>query len=1111
MFYFLINIFQTHGTGTKVGDPTEVEGISRVFQHHTGRPTLIGSIKPSLGHSEGASGLSSIIKIVLALEHRLIPATIGIKSINRNIRSNDWNIQVAADNRAWPESLVPRASVNSFGFGGANGHVVLEAADAHILSAEDNAFSSGYQCGEQIRDEVYLLVLSARTEHSLARMAEGIARYVDSRQKVIDLESLAYTLNYRRSRLQTRGFWLASSSSLQDDLTRSNLVLSSDSSSSSHPFAFVYTGQGSQWPGMGMELMSRYPVFKNSIQYLDTCLQELHPEVSPSWSLEVLLLARVKQNDIHGADKAQSVCTAVQIALTDLLASLNVRPKSVVGHSSGEIGAAYATGILTARQAIMLAFYRGLAVSKQSHVGAMLAIGLDHRSSQSIVEELGLQEQIGVACINSPEHCTLSGDAEAIDKLLNGLQKRKIFARKLETNRIAYHSRHMAPTGSLYQDMLDTAWCQSSRPASDLARSYLPNHEKSTTRMISTVTGTEVTPVQVMSPDYWRKNLESPVLFEDAIRVLLESEQYHFIEIGPHSSLELPIKQICATIGNAQDQALYNSVLIRGKNATLTTLRLLGTLFVHGHDQVLLGDPKMGSPSSITETPKLIIDLPNYPWDYNESSLWYEPRYATEFRNRRYPRHDLLGSRIPTNDGLTATWRNKLDVNETDWIRDHCLGPSIVYPAAAYLAMAIEGICQVKGLQLHECPGIDMRNFNLIKALDFDREQQSSREVFTEMSKHQISSSSSSGRWWQFKVSSFSPDGTDPTTHANGLVSLSQEGDTNIGRLVCLARNGMEQQATRVWYQKFKEEGLNWGTRFAVLQEIFCDRHRLARQASSTTQLLQGGEIGSKKRKQYIVHPISIDAMLQTAFVATTGGWVSSLRCTVPVSMQSVHISAPTMLDMDTCKPWSIDAVSEKAGFGTVNIDAELYNQFDQVLVRMKNVRCIAYQGKVQNDGSQQRNPLARVGWKPDITTFVPRHNDSFSRYLDWFAGNCHNHQVHVEAKVKRLAGALDLIAHKWPNLRMLELGGSQKTTTFFMTILRADSSLRRFDSYHNGSIDREEGFRVSDATPNPITHESRLERPSDDTKYQLVISLSVRSNSKQILREFCNCILIPS
>lgn len=244
---------------------------------------------------------------------------------------------------------------------------------------------------------------------------------------------------------------------------------------------------------MGMELMSRYPVFRNSIKHLDTCLQELSSKVSPSWSLEALLLVPTERKDIHVAAKAQPICTAVQIALTDLLFSLNVHPKSVIGHSSGEIGAAYAAGLLTAREAIILAFYRGLAVSEQSHVGAMLAIGLNHSSSQNIVKGLGLQEQISVACINSPEHCTLSGDVEAIDKLLDSLQKRNIFARKLEIGGVAYHSRHMAPAGSFYQDMLDTAWRSPSRESNGIAGSCVSSHETSTIRMISTVTGTTVT------------------------------------------------------------------------------------------------------------------------------------------------------------------------------------------------------------------------------------------------------------------------------------------------------------------------------------------------------------------------------------------------------------------------------------------------------------------------------------------------------------------------------------------------------------------------------------------------------------------------------------------
>lgn len=1064
----------------------------------TGRPILIGGIKPNIGHSEGASGLSSIIKVVLSLEKGVIPATIGVNKINSTIKTDDWKVKITTAHSQWPQSLIHRAGVNSFGFGGANSHAILEAATTHIpLQYGEDPLLNIHNSYEQeyAGNRLVLLIFSARTDHSLSRLVDDLAEYASKCNELLELRDLAYTLGCRRSRLATRGYLLASQSSLHYDLNPSKLSSKSGGFSAKLPFAFVYTGQGAQWSGMGSQLIHQYDVFRSSIRFLDSCLQNLGSGVSPSWSLEATLVTSGEASDIHLAEKSQPVCTAVQIALTDLLHAWGILPQIVVGHSSGEIGAAYAAGHLTSRQAIMAAFYRGLAVSRCQSVGGMVVTGLGQSKAQEIITELASQENVRIACINSPESCTISGDELVMDKLCKILQKREIFARKLNTNGKAYHSHHMKAIGPWYQSMLENFWHTQSGSANSLTNGTFSGCKLPSVRMISTVTGDTAIPAQVSSPVYWRQNLESPVRFEDAVRVILEGENHHFIEVGPHSSLELPIKQTATRLNKAQDQYLYSSMLVRGKDATVTALDLVGTLFLHGHDELPYEKMIVDVPKSKFKDPNLLLDLPTYPWDYTAPSLLHEPRSVTEFRNRRYPRHDLLGSQVPGGNKLTTTWRNNLDINELIWLRDHCLGPSIVFPAAAYLAMAVEAMCQVSGFQLHECPGIDLRNFNFLKALDFHPEQRPRVEIFTEMRQSWVSSTAVSNRWWHFSVISLTSGGAHPTIHANGLVSLSEESQALIYRQIQLKTGSMEQQATRVWYDKFTREGLNWGPHFAVMEEIFCDRARQSHQACATTHLLRGGNSGPRGQLQYFVHPITIDAMLQTAFVATTGGWVKNLRATVPVTMDSVHFSPLAMLDMNMCKKWFIDSVSERIGFGTVKISAELYNPSGQVLVRMSNVRCIAYQGSIQNDTPEQRNPLARVAWKPDITAFSAGANDDFSRYLDWFAESCNARGIRANETVKRLAGGLDLVVHKRPYHRILELDSQPETTALFLDVLCADSPLRRFSCYFKGSVSANGGLLVSEVCPGESDYgeASRIgETMSKDKRFDLVIFSAV-------------------
>ena len=1070
----------------------------------TGRPTLIGGIKPNLGHSEGASGISSIIKVVLSQEQGIIPATIGVNKINATIKTDEWNIEIATAHSQWPQSLIHRASINSFGFGGANSHAILEAATAHIplQQGHDPLLSShSISAQEHASNRLILVPFSARTEHSLSRSLNDLAVYISQRNETVKLRDLAYTLSCRRSRLNARGYLLASQSSLRNDLDLSRLSRKGAGFSAKLPFAFTYTGQGAQWAGMGSQLFDQHAVFRNSIKYLDSCLQSLSNDVSPSWSLEATFVAPMEANDIHLPEKSQSVCTALQIALTDLLHEWGVLPQIVIGHSSGEIGAAYAAGHLTARQAIMVAYCRGLAVSRSGSVGGMVVVGLNQSKAKEIITDLALEQTCSIACINSPESCTISGDEGVVNELHDVLQKRQIFARKLKTNGMAYHSYHMKAHGSWYQTMLESVWHAPSGSTDGFTNGTFSGCKPSSIRMISTVTGATAIPAQVSSPVYWRQNLESPVRFEDAVRVVLEGEKYHFIEIGPHSSLELPIKQTATVLDKVEDHYLYSALLIRNKDAAVTALTLVGDLFLHGHDELSFENMIADSPKSKLQNPKLLVDLPTYPWDYTAPSHWHEPRSVTEFRNRRYPRHDLLGSQIPGGNKLTPTWRNNLDINEVSWLRDHCLGPSIVFPAAAYLAMAVEAMCQVSELQLYECPGVDIRNFNFVKALDFHPEQRPRIEIFTEMRQLWVSSTAVSNRWWQFNVISLTSTDANPTVHANGLVSLSKESLALTRRQIRLRSGDMEQQATRVWYNKFTKEGLSWGPQFAVMEEVFCDRARQAHQACATTHLLRGDNSGPKGQLQYIAHPITIDAMLQTAFVATTGGWVRNLRATVPVAMDSVHISAPAMLDMDTCKNWFIDSVSETVGFGTVKINAELYNSSDQVLIRMNNVRCIAYQGSIQPESTEQRNPMVRVAWKPDVTALAAGTNGYFSRYLDWFSESCKARGLIANEGLKRLAGTLDLVVHKTPTLRILELGGEPETTALFMNVLRVESPLRRFSDYFKGSLSADGRPLVSEVHQGKVNHEAKktAETMSKDKKFDVVIISGVNDIKKTI------------
>ena len=1009
-------------------------------------------------------------------------------------------MQIVRKNQAWPDSSAHRAGVNSFGFGGANGHAIIEAApdcsvhpvghqngiyqngkvngvhqnghangahqnghvnghgngvleNGHVNGVHQNGHMNGvHQNGDTVRgnDELDIpgiFLFSAATKDSLLKQFDDIIGYASHKKDLVSVKNMAFTLNCHRSRLAVRGFLVTSPSFFQTELGSLSSTVHGDGFSGKLGLTFVYTGQGAQWPGLGSQLIHQFPSFRRSIRYYDQCLQELDRCLRPSWTIEATILDK-DANDIHLADRSQPLCTAVQLALTDLLHDWNIKPQTVLGHSSGEIAAAYAAGYIDSRQAIMSSYLRGLSVSLSQEKGAMLAVGLSRDQAQQVIIEFGLSDTVCVACINSPGSSTLSGDSEPIDKLQAVLQERGIFARRLKTNDKAYHSHHMRAVGPIYETLLQRVWYSTKTIGKQFSNGLVNGHSASTIRMISSVTQILVTASEVASPSYWRTNLESAVEFKGAIGFALQHGPTHFVEVGPHSALELPIKETANQINGSQERYLYHSALSRGKDASVSVLSLVGSLFLHNHDEISF-KAILESGNEYTHQPtQVLVDLPTYPWNYGSQCPWNEPRNVTEFRNRKYPRHDLLGSQLPGGSKANTTWRNILDVDEISWLKDHKLGPSIVFPAAAYIAMATEAVCQVHGIQLYECPGVTLNQVNFLKAMDFHPEQRPRIEIFTEMERLRISNTTSSNKWWRFSVSSISRDETQSITHAVCLVCLSDDAKASTQRRIKLDRSLMEQQATHVWYNKFTQEGLNWGPRFAVMEDIFCDSARKSCVATATTHLIRDDDSYPRKDPKYLVHPISIDSLLQTAFVATTHGWARDLRATVPVSIESVQVSSPAALNMDVTRPWFIDSRSEPVGFGTVNIEAELVNESKDVVLRMQNVRAIRFQGNARTEAPKASTSLVRVEWKPDVTALASGSNDGFSRYLDWFAKTYSQAAIDAEGSNIRLAGALDLIAFKWPNLRILTIDCRFETIHLFMNVLRGDSTPTRFDTF---------------------------------------------------------------
>lgn len=878
--------------------------------------------------------------------------------------------------------------------------------------------------------------MSASKPESLEVQANRLVASIEKNShNVVDL---ARTLGTRRSNLVERGFALVGQKTLAEDLHFDKLQKKKKGKTySTHRFAFVFTGQGAQWPQMGKELIEEFPSFRHSIQELDTVLQTL-PE-KPSWTLQNAILEPKATSQIDHVTQSQPVCTAVQIALVNLLAQWGVYPQGVIGHSSGEIAAAYTSGRLTSAEAIITAYYRGYVIgkSKTKVRGAMMAVGLGKDDANAEIAQLNIQGTIKIACINSPESVTISGDELAIEKLQAALSPRTILARKLNTNGRAYHSHHMAAFGQRYQELLEKS----------LGATPLLDPKQGDVKWVSSVYAEPITGKVV--PAYWRKNLESTVLFNDAVAGLVKGKKLHLIEIGPHSALEMPIKQTCKNLKIKDGDFNYNSALIRGKSGIHSILNLMGQLFLHGHDvafaQVNYVEVQERITSSIQG--KILTNLPTYPWTYDGPVLWNEGRQSREFRNRKYGHHDLLGLQTLGSSGITTTWRNHLRVRDIPWVESHKLGEIVVFPAAGYIAMAIEAVCQVTYTTKADRPSFSLRHVIIIKALPLSADSDDAgSEVFTTMYAAKLSGTAVSSTWYEFEISTYNNGKT--IVHATGNISLRYNLQPMSAKLT--PKVELQELAIRNWYDKFFTVGLNFGKHFQNMQRVMTDSKQTVMCARASVNYITGGGEGRSTQSEYMIHPITIDSLLQAALVASSAGTIGKLKCFVPTIIENAQFEPPTGEKDESI--WLVDALSKPTGLGSINIAAELHDGQGNICAQMENVSFVAFQGVEESESAiDQRNPMMKIIWKPDITKLTSENRTGFA---DHVAEAAIKNDDAVPINLRILAEIVAIFAHKNPRINILELGNTSEIfARHVLDVLRADSAFPRMASYSRGYL----------------------------------------------------------
>ncbi|KAI4101563.1 MAG: hypothetical protein L6R37_004889 [Teloschistes peruensis] len=1017
------SFFEAHGTGTPAGDPLEARALGATFGkvRPPGDPLLVGSIKTNIGHLEGASGLAAVIKTILALEKGIIPPNLWFEKANPRIPMDELNIRVPTEATEWPNGL-RRASVNSFGYGGTNAHAIIDDAYHYLKSHDlkghhvtkydtspgstpDSANSLGspessvasrfeklgivptnwgsvssqsYKSLELPISSPRLFVWSAHEQAGIDRASSVYTNYMHV--KVTDssdfdenllLRRLAYTLSTRRSILPWKTFVVASSAK---DLGHQVESPWRPIRSSAIPrIGFVFTGQGAQWMGMGRELCA-HQVFLESLEAASSHLVAL----GCTWSLLAESLRPDEASRLNEAAFSQPMCTAVQIALVELLQHWNVTPNAVIGHSSGEIAAAFAKGSITREMAWTIAYHRGRLSQAIRGLapglsGAMLACGLGEADVQPYLNGC-TNGDVVVACINSPTSVTLSGDLQAITQIEAMLKADGFFARRLKVD-TAYHSPHMQVIAEKYFASLSNVHASGGNDA---------------IKMFSSVTG-NVVESTALSASYWVSNMLQPVKFSQALSNMCNHTNSNkggrkkrnrkpyidaLIEIGPHSALQGPINQILDQ-EDRRANVTYASCLVRGQDACVTALEVVGKLFQQG---LPVNVAKVNEVQRNCPEPAFLVDMPPFPWNRSHK-FWFETANMKDYRLRTHPRKDLIGARTVDENPMDARWRQYLRVSENPWIEDHRAQNSILYPAAGMMVMAIEAAAQTADPH-KPVAGYELRDISIRNAIVVPEED--GIETMLHMRPWRMGSRASTSAWNEFSI--FSRANQEWVLNCSGLLQVHYRSENDPLFTDEEAAQNTKHRRTyqdmvescskptpaRHFYEQMTNIGLRYGPSFMKLAEIHKGNYK-----GQCTMTIHDTKSIMPHAYEYdhLIHPSTLDNILQMLFPAMTSLNEELTVAKVPTSIGRLFVSSSVPRTPGTC----LQGYSKADTIGFRDVEASVVvseSSWVKPLVIAENVRCTAL--STSNEGNAVgdvpgRNLAASMVWMEDVEKLDPK------------------------------------------------------------------------------------------------------------------------------------------
>ncbi|SPO03748.1 related to polyketide synthase [Cephalotrichum gorgonifer] len=1091
---------ECHGTGTKAGDPVELTAISESICSHrsANSPLVVGSIKTNIGHLEGAAGIAGLIKSILVLEKGVIPPNINFEKPNPAIHFEEWKVKVPLELTPWPIEGLRRVSINSFGFGGTNAHVILDEAGWYLAERGLRAnhcsapYAGGYHgssespigaatpistfSGTSFQESPIWDTKSSQLLHAKARRGPGSLRISNSPgllksdatalsaitlqrsetassrgadsvyfsesfslspavqpttpgssspggtggmlvfpfscrnkagfsvfiEETISylqdkrwespgfLQDYAYSLAARSSAFKWRTYLIDDSvGGLIQQLRNTTVDKLVQSSPKSADICFVFGGQGSAWAEMGRDLLP----FKTFHESLVQATMFMQTNLQSSFNLMDELLKPSAESRITSPDISQSVTTAFQVALVDLLRSFGIVPQYVVGHSSGEIAAAYAASEMTRHQAWALAYYRGFHViqlsAKHPHIeGRMIVVGMSAEDAEKYVE---ISKSVEVACINSPTLVTLSGNRDGIDLIAADLAEKKIFHRTLDIP-VAYHSRHMDLIAEDYKASIGE---------------FAHGAPSNGTIMLSSLYG-GLADTSKLDAEYWANNLTGRVQFVKALRafdtVNSGKRPKIFIEVGPSNAMRRPTLELVGPLYDSSSVPVYMSVLKTGARGIDVLLDTLGSCWARGVpvDFQEVASKEMGL--SWIDNPRYLTDIPRQRWNHSRR-YWHESHLAASHRFRSAGRKDLVGARSPDSSEFRSTWKHFLRLSENPWIKDHQIHKAILYPAAGMIVMALEAFVQVAP-ERENIAGFYLTGFTIERPMvvpDGDHGLEVSMTLANlrlDDFEHSfdIYSKTLNGQWQK---------------NASGRIRLrnkSSRSDFEFSRYrsqwTSLEGGCPDIVTPSQLYASLESKGLGYGPMFRnITSASVKPGDAVDSRACITTVKTPDTKAKMPREFEYLhlIHPTTLDSMIQTLFLVNPTSMV-------PTGIDKIWISAD-LVGKAGLEFRGYSTGTEEGISGAVGTIAMTTGGWEVPSVVLDEARFTKLTPLPVPEGgfiANHRNLTSEIVWKEDITA---AKSDQFEEFLL-------------------------LLAHKYPGLSILQIGLSASVSERILNIL---------------------------------------------------------------------------